>query len=181
MDGPPASLPMPYGHTQADPLIHTAIPSNHPGVSIPPMHPCLPRVPLASLTFASLPRLASPPFGPLAHRRRLKHYQPSILLWAGGIGAGVALFAQAIPIFKVCPLFPSLFPGRSHVVGCTEGYLEACSCAQHLLRGYVRLVSVSLRLVGRLMVLRCRQDPGLRQAFLDLGLYSLWCIMPRDR
>ncbi|KAI5454617.1 hypothetical protein NCC49_003510 [Naganishia albida] len=32
--------------------------------------------------------------------RRLKHYQPSILLWAGGIGAGVALFAQAIPIFK---------------------------------------------------------------------------------
>ncbi|KAJ9108754.1 hypothetical protein QFC21_000074 [Naganishia friedmannii] len=31
---------------------------------------------------------------------RVKHYQPSILLWGGAIGAGVALFAQAIPIFQ---------------------------------------------------------------------------------
>lgn len=90
--------------TNADAPSVTAIPSHHPGVSTLRHHTQQPLIFLASLFSARPASLDS-----LAHRR-LKHYQPSILLWAGGIGAGVALFAQAIPIFKVRLPPPSFFP-----------------------------------------------------------------------
>jgi hypothetical protein len=81
-------------------------------------------------------------------RRRVKHYQPSILLWGGAIGAGVALFAQAIPIFQVrarqlAPLRP--FPAAKKwslelsLTLCfhpsVEGYLEEGTPCRCVLRG----------------------------------------------